>query len=84
MTDLQQKGVLGPGKKINTDYLFHVKIAFEQSSYTLTLTQGNHVDVSTVNNEYIEGMAASLDGNMAFVLSSWMNDEISWLQHGAC
>ena len=29
VTDLQQKGVLGPGKKIDTHSPFHVKIAFE-------------------------------------------------------
>ena len=85
VTDLQQKGVLGPGKKIDTHSPFHVKIAFENSSYTLTLTQGSNEDVSTVNNGYIGGMAHPLDGNMAFILSSWSsNDGISWLQHGAC
>ena len=85
VTDLQQKGVLGPGRKIDTHSPFHVKIEFEKAAYTLTVTQNGQSDVSRVDNGYINGMCHALDGNMAFILSSWSSDDgISWLQHGAC
>ena len=84
-TDLQQKGVFGEGKKINSDQPFHVKIEFGNTSYKLTLTQGSNVDVSEVNDSYMGGMANALNGNSAFIMSSWgADDGISWLQHGAC
>ena len=84
-TDLQQKGVFGPGKKINTGAPFHVKIEFGNTSYKLTLTQGSTTDESYVDNGYIGGMAHPLSGNSAFIMSSWGSDDgISWLQHGAC
>ena len=37
-TDLQQKGVFGEGKKIDSGKPFHVKIEFGSSTYKLTLT----------------------------------------------
>ena len=84
-TDLQQKGVLGPGKNIDTNRPIHVKIEFATTSYTLTVSQGDHQDVSHVDNGYLNGLSGPLDGNMAFVVSSWRSDDgISWLQHGAC
>ena len=85
VTDLQQKGVLGPGKKIDTGREFHVKIEFGSASYKLTVTQGDQVDVSEMNDGYIGGFGDYLDGRMAFIMSNWGSDDgISWLQHGAC
>ena len=84
VTDLQEKGVLGPGKKIDTGSPFHVKIEFKESSYTLTVSQGDNTDVSEMNNGYLSDMARPLDGRMAFVMSNWGSDDIPWLQHDAC
>ena len=79
VTDLQEKGSFGPGKKIDTGSPFHVKIDFKSNYYKLTLSQGDKSDYSEVLSSYLGDLELPLDGNMAFVMSNWGSDNIPWL-----
>jgi len=90
----QHKSEFGPGSEyeINTEQPFHVKIDFNKTeagsfhNYSTTLSQNTHEIVlsNSSSDGYLNDMTQDLFDGMAFAMSSWASDGISWLQHDRC
>ena len=80
---------LGSEFTIDTTYPFHVKTEYHERDslfvgYTTTLTQGDNTVVMTTGDcPYLNELTSTIT-QMAWTLSHWRDDTLTWLEHGVC